>query len=135
DSSDMSRINLTDDADTIAQKIRRAKSDSIEGINYDPENRPEAANLLTIFAALRGTSRERVEADYAAAQFSTFKTDLADLAVAKLAPIAAEMRKLLDDPAEIDRLLAKGAARAAARAQTVLREVHEIIGFAPTRAA
>ncbi len=132
DSSDMSRISLTDDADTISLKFKRAKSDSVQGLSYDPDNRPEAANLLTIFAALSERSRSQVEAEYANAQFSAFKTDLADLAVAKLAPIATEMRKLLEDPAEIDRILDAGAARANERAEGVLRQVHEIIGFAHT---
>ena len=85
DPSEQSRINLIDDADTIALKIRRAKSDSILGISYDPENRPEASNLLTIFAALAERPRAEIEQVYAAATFSDFKSHLADLAVEKLA--------------------------------------------------
>lgn len=130
DSSDMSRINLTDDADTISLKIRRAKSDSIQGVSYDAENRPEASNLLTIFAALSDQNRAQVEAEYADAQFSTLKSDLADLAVAKLAPIAEEMRRLLDDLGELDRQLEAGARRANERADTIIKEVNDIVGFA-----
>src|SRR5690349_12752584 len=93
DPSEQSRISLTDDADAIALKIRRAKSDSILGVSYDPEQRPEASNLLTIFAALAERPRSEIEALYADTSFSEFKSRLADLAVEKLAPIAGEMRR------------------------------------------
>src|SRR4051812_19471619 len=114
DASDNSRINLTDDADTIAQKIRKAKTDpdplpsDVKGL----AGRPEADNLVGIYAALAGTSHEAVLKNHPGAQFSAFKPALAELAVAKLAPIAAEMRRLLADPAHIDRVLAEGAERA-----------------------
>lgn len=129
DASDMSRINLTDDADAIASKFRKAKSDSIEGISYDPAGRPEASNLLTIYAALENRPRAAVEAEFAGLQFSAFKQRLADLAVAKLAPIAAEMRRLQADPGYVDQVLARGAERAAAIAAPVMREVNEVVGF------
>ena len=129
DTSDYSRINLTDDTDTIVQKIRKAKSDPIEGVAYDLQARPEASNLLTIYAALSEQSRAQVEEEFASANFSTFKGRLADLCVEKLAPITAEMRRLLADPAEIDRVLDDGAARANAIAGPILRDVYDIIGF------
>src|SRR6188472_3587304 len=94
DPSDQSRINLTDDADTIALKIRRAKSDSQMGLTYDPENRPEAANLLAIYGALADQPQAEVEGRFAQASFADFKAELADLAVAKLAPVTEEMRRL-----------------------------------------
>jgi tryptophanyl-tRNA synthetase len=129
DPSEQSRINLTDDADAIAQKIRRAKSDSILGVSYDPGNRPEASNLLTIYAALDGRGRAEVEAEYAGATFAAFKTRLADLAVEKLAPIAAEMRRYLADPGYLDGVLRHGAERANALAAPGLERVHDIVGF------
>jgi tryptophanyl-tRNA synthetase len=131
DESDYSRINLTDDADTIAQKIRKARTDP----NPLPENgkgfegRPEAENLVNIYAALSDTSRTDVLAKFGGRQFSEFKTDLADLAVARLTPIAAEMRRLLTDPAEVDRTLAAGAEKARALAAPVVAEVKRVIGF------
>jgi tryptophanyl-tRNA synthetase len=129
DTSDMSRINLTDTADDIAGKIRKAKSDSVEGVGYDPSARPEASNLLTIYAALAGRPRADVEREFASAQFSAFKSRLADLAVERLAPIASEMRRLLSDPGHIDRILRDGAERAAAAARPVLDETYRMVGF------
>lgn len=131
DESDMSRINLTDDADAIAQKIRKAKTDP-NPLPVDEkglEGRPEAENLINIYAALAGSARTDVIARYAGQPFSGFKVDLAELAVAKLTPIATEMRRLLADPAEIDRILANGAEKAAAIAEPVLKDVKRIVGF------
>jgi tryptophanyl-tRNA synthetase len=131
DDSDMSRINLTDDADTIAQKIRKAKTDpeplpeSADGL----ANRPEAANLINIYAALADESRDAVIAQFAGQQFSGFKNALADLAVARLTPIATEMRRLMQDPAEIDRILKSGAEKARAIAEPVMRDVKKLVGF------
>jgi tryptophanyl-tRNA synthetase len=131
DESEFSRINLTDDADAIAQKIRKARTDS----NPLPESkeglagRPEAENLINIYAALADHTVETVVQEYAGAQFSVFKNALADLAVAKLTPIAKEMRALLSDPAEIDRVLKSGAGRAAAIAAPVMTEVRRLVGF------
>lgn len=129
DPSDQSRINLTDDADAIALKIRRAKSDSILGVTYDPENRPEASNLLTIYAALADCPRAEVEAEFRETPFAEFKTRLAELAVEKLAPIAGEMRRLMADPGHIDSVLREGARRARALAGPVLDEAYDRVGF------
>src|SRR5262245_48244205 len=131
DSSDYARINLTDDADAIALKLRRAKSDSQMGLTYDPENRPEASNLLNIYSALSDLPRAEVEARFAGSAFSAFKGELAELAVEKLAPITAEMRRLMDDPAEIERLLRRGAERAEAIASDNLARVYDLVGFLP----
>ena len=131
DESDFSRINLTDDADLIAQKIRKARTDPnpLPDSEKGFEGRPEAENLVNIYAALSDAPRDRVIADYAGKQFSEFKNALADLSVAKLTPIAAEMRRLLADPAEIDRILASGAEKAHAIALPVMNEVKQLIGF------
>ncbi len=129
--SDMERINMTDDAALIAKKFKKAKSDpeplpdSVEGL----KNRPEAKNLVEIYAALSDTTPEAVIAEYANAQWGRFKPALADLAVAKLEPISTEMARLMQDPAEIDRILAKGAAKANAIAQPILDKTYDIVGF------
>jgi tryptophanyl-tRNA synthetase len=131
DDSDMSRINLTDDADMVAQKIRKARTDP----NPLPENekglegRPEAENLINIYSALSDIPRAEVIARFAGQQFSGFKNELADIAVAKIAPIATRMRELLADPAELDRILKDGAARAAAIADPIVAEAKKIVGF------
>jgi tryptophanyl-tRNA synthetase len=131
DPSDYSRINLTDDADAIAQKVRKARTDAeplpetMEGL----EGRAEAKNLVTIYAALAGRTEAEVLAEYAGQGFGAFKPKLADLAVSVMGPIGGEMRRLLADPAEIDRVLASGAERARALAQPTMREVKEIVGF------
>ncbi len=135
DPSDQSRINLTDDADAIAQKIRKAKTDpeplpeSIEGL----KDRPEARNLVNIYAALAGHTVEQVVRDFAGAQFGTFKPALADLAVAKLSPITEEMNRLMADPGEIDRILADGSERADAIARPILEQVYDITGMIRSR--
>jgi hypothetical protein len=108
DPSEQSRVSLTDDADAIALKIRRAKSDSLTGVTYDPEARPEASNLLTIYAALSGRTRADVQAEFGESPFSDFKGRLAELAVERLAPIAGEMRRLMADPGHLDRVLRTG---------------------------
>jgi tryptophanyl-tRNA synthetase len=131
DPSDQSRINLTDDADTIARKIQRARTDpdalpsELKGL----EGRPEADNLTGIYAALAGISQEEALRQFGGGQFSTFKKALADVAVAKLAPITAEMNRLNADPAEIDRVLVDGARRARAIAAPIMDEVKDIVGF------
>ena len=135
DPSDQSRINLTDDADTIAKKIRKAKTDA-EPLPHTLDalrDRPEARNLVNIYAALAGHSPSQVIADYAGAQFGTFKPALADLAVAKLSPITAEMTRLMQDPAEIDRILGAGAVRAEAIARPIVDQVYDIIGMIRSR--
>ena len=131
DPSDNSRINLTDDADTIAQKIRRAKTDPepLPGDEKALESRPEADNLVGIYAALAETSKDNVLNQFANAQFSAFKPALADLAVSKLAPIAGEMKRLLQDIPYIDSVLADGSDRAQAIAIETMKSVKDIIGF------
>lgn len=129
DPSEKSRINLTDDADTIATKIRKAKSDMIEGLSWDPENRPEAVNLINIFSTLSGENCEDIVARYASSGFAPFKKDLADVAVAHLAPITARMRELMADVGYIDSILRKGAQNADAIAQPILAEVKDLVGF------
>jgi len=131
DESDYARINLTDDADAIAQKIRKARTDpdalpsEVKGL----EGRAEAENLVNIFAALADTTPDAVLAQFGGAQFSGFKNALADLAVTKLTPLADEMRRLLNDPAEIDRILKGGADRARAITIPVMQEVRRLVGF------
>jgi tryptophanyl-tRNA synthetase len=129
--SDYSRINLTDDADAIAQKIRKAKTDPeplpSEEKGLDP--RPEADNLVGIYAALAGVPKAQVLAEFGGAQFSTFKTALVDLAVEKLGPLGAEMKRLVADPVYLDSVLAEGAARAQALAAETMKAVKDIVGF------
>jgi tryptophanyl-tRNA synthetase len=131
DESDYSRINLTDDADTIALKIRKAKTDPepLPHTLAELEKRPEADNLVTIFASLDDSTRAHVLKTHAGEQFSQFKKDLTDLAVAKLSPITARMRELLTHPTEIDKILAKGAEKAEALAAKHMREIKDILGF------
>src|SRR6056297_2922994 len=131
DPSDMSRINMTDDADTIANKIRKARTDP-EPLPMEPEgleNRPEARNLVNIYAALADRSVDWVLAEVGGHQFSQFKPMLADLAVEKLSPISAEMARLMEDPAEIDRILGRGAERAREIAGPVLQKTYDIVGM------
>jgi tryptophanyl-tRNA synthetase len=129
--SDMSRINLTDDADTIARKIQKAKTDAeplpseVAGL----EQRPEADNLVGIYAALAKQTKADILKDFGGAQFSVFKKSLAELAVTHLAPVNAEMKRLVADPAGIDRILAGGAERARAIAAPIVRQVKDIVGF------
>jgi tryptophanyl-tRNA synthetase len=129
--SDMSRINLTDDADAIANKIRRAKTDPhpLPGGKDELKDRPEAENLLNIYAALADQDRDAVIAQFAGQQFSGFKNALAELTVAKVEPITREMRRLLADPAEIDRILKSGADKARAIATPVMDDVKKKVGF------
>jgi tryptophanyl-tRNA synthetase len=131
DESDYSRINLTDDADTISQKIRKARTDPNPLPDSDKgfEGRAEAENLMNIYAALSDSPRDRIIAQFAGRQFSEFKGALGDLAVAKITPIAAEMRRLLADPAEIDRILAAGANKARIIAAPVVSDVKRLVGF------
>ena len=129
--SDMERINMLDDADTIAKKFRKAKTDP-EPLPEDVaalKDRPEARNLVEIYAALSDATPEAVIAEHGGAGWGAFKPALADLAVSKLAPISEEMRRLMDDPAEIDRILAEGADRAAEIAAPILRRTYEIVGL------
>ena len=129
DESDYSRINLTDDADTIALKFRKAKSDMLEGITYDETARPEASNLLNIYAVLKGISRDQAVAEVGDKQFSIFKQMLTEVAVEKLSPITRTMRELLQSPDYIDEMLEKGMAKADAIACVTMEQVKEIVGF------
>ena len=137
DPSDNSRINLTDDADAIASKVRKAKTDPEPLPSEQPglSGRPEADNLVGIFAALRGQTKAQVLAEFGGAQFSTFKGALVDLAVASLGPIGAEMKRLVADPAHIDAILVEGAGRAEAIARGTMDGVKDVLGFvrAPSR--
>ena len=131
DPSDFSRINLTDDADAIAQKIRRAKTDPhpMPETAADAEKRPDADNLLGIYAALADHDKVTVISQFAGQQFSAFKAALTDLAVAKLGPVGAEMQRLMKDPGHVDGVLRNGAERARALAAPVLAETYRIVGF------
>ena len=131
DPSDASRINMTDDADLIAKKIRRARTDP-ESLPSDAKGlkgRPEARNLVNIYAALTGLGIDQVLSEFGGRPFSDFKPRLADLAVAHLSPISAEMARLMDDPAEIDSILSRGAERARGITRPILRRTYEIIGM------
>ena len=141
DPSDYSRINMTDDADTIALKFRKAKTDpeplpGLEVLNEKGEvkaeadaARPEAYNLLAIYAALSDREIADVIGAFAGKEFSSFKKELTDLAVAVLGPIGAEMKRLLSHPAEIDAVLSNGAQRARALSEPILKEIEETVGF------
>lgn len=131
DPSDMSRINLTDDADSIVKKISKAKTDlhplpdTVEGL----EGRPEAANLVGIYAAISDTTSAAVLAEFGGKGFSAFKPALAERIVDRLGPVASEMRRLTSDPAGLDALLRDGAERAAAIANPIVEEVRRVVGF------
>ena len=129
--SDMSRINLSDDADAIANKIRKARTDpdALPSEKEGLKGRAEAENLVGIYAALAGTSVEKVLADFGGAQFSVFKPALAEVAVEKLSPIGLEIKRMLDDPDSIDSVLADGAARARAIATPIMDEVKDLLGL------
>jgi tryptophanyl-tRNA synthetase len=131
DPSDLSRINLTDDADTIAKKIRKAKTDpdalpsEVDGLT----SRPEAENLVGIYAGLADVSKESVLRDFGGQQFSVFKPALAELAVAKMAPVAEEMRRISSDHAYVDGVLRDGGERAGKLAEATMKDVRSIIGL------
>jgi tryptophanyl-tRNA synthetase len=131
DPSDLSRINLMDDEETISKKIRKAKTDpdglpsEIDGL----KGRPEADNLVGIYAALADKSRTEVLAEFGGQQFSVFKPALIELAVNVLSPITSEMRRLMADTSHIDAILRDGGARARARAEVTMKEVRDIVGF------
>ncbi|MCY4196646.1 MAG: tryptophan--tRNA ligase [Rhodobacteraceae bacterium] len=137
DPSDMSRINLTDSADLIEKKLRRARTDSdpiadsLDGLT----DRPEARNLINIFAALSEQTAQNVVEIYAGSQFARFKDDLVELAVETISPITHDMKKLMEDPGEIDRILGAGAERAAAISEPILTQTFEITGLIRSRPA
>jgi tryptophanyl-tRNA synthetase len=131
DPSDMSRINLTDDADTITKKIRKAVSDplplpeSVDGL----KDRAEADNLVGLYAALSDTTKEAVLRDFGGRNFSEFKPALAELAVAKLEPIASQMRRISADSSYVDGVLRDGAAKASVIAEATMKDVRQIVGL------
>lgn len=131
DPSDLSRINLTDDADAIAKKLRKAKTDpdalpsEVKGL----EGRAEADNLVGIFAALSEKSKQEVLNEYGGRPFSEFKPALAELALTTLSPVANEMRRLMDEPDYIDGVLREGSHRANAIARPIMDGVKDILGF------
>ncbi|MEM9854652.1 MAG: tryptophan--tRNA ligase [Pseudomonadota bacterium] len=131
DPSDMSRINLTDTADDIAKKIRKAKTDPepLPETAAGLEGRPEAKNLVNIYSVLSERSIDDIVAEYAGQPFGTFKPALADLAVAQMGPIGAEMNRLMKDPAEIDRMLEAAAQKAREIAEPILAKTYEIVGM------
>jgi tryptophanyl-tRNA synthetase len=131
DASDYSRINLTDDADTIAQKIRKAKTDPepLPSEEKGLESRPEADNLVGIYAALSNRPKADVLREFGGGQFSSFKNALVELCVAKLAPIAGEMKRLTADPAYVDSVLVDGADRARTIAAETMQTAKDIVGF------
>lgn len=129
DPSDFSRINLTDTPDDIANKFKKAKSDMEPGITYDIEKRPEASNLLQIYAVLSGQSLKETQAQFESSNFSHFKSELADLAVAKLSPITERMRDYMANTDKIDEILQRGTERAVAMTITTINEVKERVGF------
>jgi tryptophanyl-tRNA synthetase len=131
DPSDLSRINLTDTSDDIAKKIRKAKTDmdalpsEIEGL----KDRPEASNLISIFAALANISKQETLSQFSSHQFSSFKPALVELAVEKISPIGNEMRRLMGDLSYIDHVLKDGGDRAGVIAQNTLKDVKSLLGF------
>ena len=129
DPSDYSRITLTDDADAIANKIKKAQTDSDPALTYDAENRPSVANLLTLYAALSDSTPQHVAAQFATLKTGQFKAQLAELAVEKLAPITARMRALMDDHTALDAILKAGAEKARAIATPILEQTMQRVGF------
>ena len=131
DASNYSHINLTDDPDTIAEKVRKVKTDPepLPTEERGLDARPEADNLVGIYAALSGRSKQEVLTEFGGGQFSSFKNALVELCVAKLAPIASEMKRLVADPGHVDSILADGANRARAIAAETMNAAKDIVGF------
>lgn len=127
--SDNSRINLTDSDDLIVKKIKKAKSDMIEGISFDVEKRPEASNLLTIAAAMQNIKVSEVQKKYADLGFAEFKKELADIVVTHISPIRSELEKLTKDTSYLDEILHEGALKARELATKNIKEIKEIMGF------
>ncbi len=129
DESDASRVNLTDDADAIAKKFKKATSDSFTTITENLDARPEAKNLLVIYAALKDVSFKDAVAECEGKNFSAFKQMLTDVAVAHLSPISTEMRRIMADPGYIDGVIAGGVGKARAIAANTMNEVKDMVGF------
>jgi tryptophanyl-tRNA synthetase len=135
DPSDYARINLSDDADTIAKKIRKARTDPypLPGHEDELKNRPEADNLLRIYAALSRQPRDAVLRQFSGKPFANFKEELSALAIDSLAPITCEIARLKKNPDYIDAVLSEGAARAHALAAPIMRALRDIVGFVQSR--
>lgn len=129
DPSDMTRINMTDSPDLIAQKIKKATTDAILGISYDEESRPEVSNLLNIYASFSGESISKITARLEGAQTSHFKQELADVIIAGLTPIQTEFNKLMSDRAYLRDIANIGSTRANEIANKTLEEVKGIVGL------
>lgn len=129
DESDFSRINLTDDADLIMQKVRKAKTDAIVGINFDAETRPEIANLLNIYCAFSGETIDAATSHFKDYQTSKFKEEVAQAVIEGLKPLQGNLKVLLSDRAQIHKIAEQGAERANAMAIKTIREVREIVGL------
>jgi len=134
DPSDYSRIMLSDDLDSVVQKIKKAKTDAypLPSTLDEAKKRPEALNLITIFAALNNASTDSIIETYAGREFSSFKKDLADLSVEKINPISSEIKKLMEDQSYLDKIMKKGKEKAILVAEPVIRKVYDIIGFSNT---
>lgn len=129
DTSENSRIHLTDDNDTIARKIKKAKSDMLDGVTYDIDERPEATNLLNIYAALSGENLTAVKEKFSSAAFSDFKSDLADIAIAHLTPIREKLIELKQNPDYVQSVLEQGAEAARIIAGKNINEIKKTVGF------
>lgn len=129
DESDMSRINMTDLPEEIKKKILKAKTDSIEAIYYDKENRPEISNLISIFAALSQLSIKEIQTTYQNSNFSTFKKDLAELLIDQISPISKEIKHLLNNKDYIKSILKIGTDKASMEANRTIKEVKKLMGF------
>ncbi|MEM7617435.1 MAG: tryptophan--tRNA ligase [Pseudomonadota bacterium] len=129
DSSDYTRINLSDDADLIANKIKKAKTDALEYISYDKENRPETSNLLEIFASFADKNIDNIVAEYQNKSFKDFKADLAELTISVLSPINDQFNKLLADTTYLSSILSEGRERAALIAEHNIHAIKKLVGF------
>ncbi len=131
DTSDLSRINLTDDADTIAKKIKKAKTDPepLPSEEKGLEDRPEAQNLIGIYAALSGVAPEKILAEFGGAQFSKFKSALSEICLDRMGALSDKIKKLMEDETEIDHILIDGAERARTIAEPIMNEIKDIVGF------
>jgi tryptophanyl-tRNA synthetase len=132
-SSPNGTIDLLDEPSVTAKRIRSAVTDTGREVRFDPESKPGVSNLLTIYAALGGRSIAELEADYEGRGYGDLKKDLAEVVVEALAPVRARALELIGDPAELDRILDDGAARAGERAAATLARVHDRVGFLPRR--
>lgn len=127
---DLSRINLEDSADSIRDKISRAKTDSMDHISFDPENRPEISNLISIFSSITGNDPENISSSYQGNKLTKkFKEDLADALIEHIIPIQKELSRLKADPSYLSQILCEGNARASKIAQSTMQEVREAVGL------